>query len=309
MSNVPRGDILHLHLHLRLRYAARLATEGALVTAVEVRKVARELFSVAAHVAVITWAAPPTPRAALSYLVGALAAREPRKAREPRSTQAKPHAPAGGEAVELGGKWAPLLPRAGEVRLLHDERVAALQRRIVSVVFLRRFGLSVGESQLETLGAYSSVAWLSRNLANAAGYGARPPAGPEARRRLQVVLPVLTHVLDVHRRYLALGEDERHPRRHPRGRSRAATRGVITSDYYPHEVSAEALCHKMTAVQKRATVRRLRIRAQEETRRLDRQLEAVTLLYSGDDSENGPRRPRSTRRAARALSTMRRIEI
>jgi hypothetical protein len=292
-------------MQYRLAILARRVAGALAEAAFFVRLAAAELTSTLLELAVVTWvAAPPSPRAALFH-VGHAA----------RSLKALPRAalPGTNGGPPREDAHAPRrgirrrLPTPREVTLLSDRRVRRLQRRVISVVFLRRFGLTVGDDALDILSAYSSVSWIARNLSAAAGYGARPPRTVEAEHRLRVVLPVLAYILALHGRYMA-------PR--PAGRSEAggtahcsATGGLITAELYPRSIPAETLRHRLEAAERRERHRAQALRTAALELRLERHLNAITLLPQLDETRgHGCGRglgPATARRLFSALERLR----
>jgi hypothetical protein len=295
-------------MQLRLALAARGLTTALVGVAFFVRLAAAEVAATLLELATLTWiAAPPSPRAALSYLGDAArsvaaALRAPDQAPPIGESSDGRHGNRGSLRLRLSA------PR--EVTLLSDERMRVLQRRIVAVVFSRRFGLTVTDEDLDVLSAYSSVSWLARNLSAAAGYGARPPQTPEATHRLRVVLPVLVNILALHRHYLATGSSEWRSAA-GENRSRQAdptTGGLITAEVYPHAITAATLRHRREALENRDGHRRRRFHNADLTLRLERHLNLITLFKELDEARTRDRGRRLSS-TARMLSTLERIRF
>ncbi|MFP4638704.1 MAG: hypothetical protein ACLFM6_09730 [Spirochaetaceae bacterium] len=323
-SHVIRGERRDI-LHYRLALLARRLAGATVETAFIVRLAAAELSATLLELAVVTWvAAPPSPKAAVSYIGDAARSLSDLKRVVPPDPSpgaggdgaAAPPGGGGGRGAGGGGARARRsaislrLPTPREVTLLSDERVRRLQRRIISVVFLRRFGLTLDDDALRVLSAYSSVSWLARNLSAAAGYGARPPRSPEARHRLRVVLPVLVHILSVHRRYMATSGVPEHS---ATGRSPAAGRasgGLITGGLYPRSITAQTLRYRLDAAERRDRLRAQGIRTAALELRLERHMSVITLirqLYESRADGGGPGFSSAT--ASRLLSTLERLRF
>ncbi|MFP4613818.1 MAG: hypothetical protein ACLFM5_10530 [Spirochaetaceae bacterium] len=313
MIRGERRDILHYRLALLARRLAGATVETAFI----VRLAAAELSATLLELAVVTWvAAPPSPKAAVSYIGDAARSLSDLKRVVPPDPSPGHDDGDGAAEAAPGGARARRsaislrLPTPREVTLLSDERVRRLQRRIISVVFLRRFGLTLDDDALRVLSAYSSVSWLARNLSAAAGYGARPPRSAEARHRLRVVLPVLVHILSVHRRYMATSGVQEHS---ATGRSPAAGRAsgrLITGGLYPRSITAETLRYRLDAAERRDRLRAQAIRTAALELRLERHLSVITLirqLYESRADAGGPGFSSAT--ASRLLSTLERLRF
>jgi hypothetical protein len=284
-------------LQLRLALAVRGLTTALVGVAFFVRLAAAEVAATLLELATLTWiAAPPSPRAALCY-VGDAARSVAAALRAPDQASPIGESSDGRHGNRSSLRLRLIAPR--EVTLLSDERVRVLQRRIVAVVFSRRFGLTVTDEDLDVLSAYSSVSWLARNLSAAAGYGARPPQTPEATHRLRVVLPVLVNILALHRHYLATGSSEW-----------PTVGGLITAEVYPHAITARRLRHRREALENRDGYRRRRFHHAQLTLRLERHLNLITLFKELDETRTCARGRRlSPTATARMLSTLERIRF
>jgi len=134
----------------------------------------------------------------------------------------------------------------GAGALLQDARVRRLQEKAVPMICARYLGISVRRADAVVLGAYSSAAWVLRNIYTAAGIGlnglgagAGYAAGElatlsECRRRCEVVFPTVV-------RLLAMDQGAAHTAAHTgsSGAAFAIAGAGVTRSLYPQAVDVE----------------------------------------------------------------------
>lgn len=265
-------------LRLRGALALRAAAGGVLLGAYRVRAGVREAGELLRGVSLLLWLAPSRPRLLIAYLRPA-----PGDGPVGHSLTAgeAPAGAAGGDDEDRSSgrrgrqRFRRRIPAPAEGTLLRDERVRRLQEDIVTLVFRRRLGVAAGARERAVLGRFSSVGWLVRTLARAAGYGAAPPRHAEARYRMQILLPVVVRALELHARYLELASPLQSMGGAGAGKLR---REALLRNLYPREVAAERLRHRLQTMDRDFESRRFSVRTREELRRLNRHTDAIMIL-------------------------------
>ena len=306
MSSLTRREITRLAVAL----AAGRAWNTIVPAAYRVRAAVRALASAARHLAAVT--ADTRLPAGLyaryaAECAGAVVLLGSRRAGGTDATHAAHRGDPVPDRVTPDSPSRIELPLAAGVFLLVDRRVRAFQRTVVRTVFRGRFGITPRMHELEVLSSYSSVAWLTRNLLIAAGYGAAAPPA-ELRHRAMVVYPAFARTLALYRAQLR-AEQERfsaerfivsaHRRRSGARGERGPVSGVIGAggefarSLYPDSIVVKRLTTHVELARRRTRAEILRLKNAESLVRLAVYMAAVTLVVQASS--------RTPRRAARLL--------
>ncbi|TVR34679.1 MAG: hypothetical protein EA404_02110 [Spirochaetaceae bacterium] len=215
--------------------------------------------------------------------------------------------------LQAGADVAPALrlPVASAVGLLHDPRVQRLQRRVVRVIFERRFAIKLREGELAVLAAFDSVSWLAAGLIRAAGPHSRPGGGAQFSARCRLVFPVFLRAMQLHLRYISAAADgsgatteakarpgirDRQRRRRLARRHAVSADGSIAGSLYPQKLTAEQQRVRAESVRLRTSAMVRRARTTAQLVYFGHYLQALSLL-----TQSRPTRPALARRTLRRL--------
>lgn len=221
-------------------------------------------------------------------------------------------------SVELGSHTPGGEPGA----LLQDARVRRLQEKVVPMICARYLGISVRRADAAVLGAYSSAAWVLRNiyiaagiglngLGAGAGYAAGAAATPsECRRRCVVVFPTVVRLLAMDQ---GAGRGAAHNAART-GSARAATAiagAGVTRSLYPQAVDVERYRRRAELIRAGARHRRKAGFLAAELGTFGTYDIALTLLMQLPEQHHGAQHDRVHHAGVhrRALQRLERIHI
>ncbi len=168
--------------------------------------------------------------------------------------------------------------------LITSPRVRQLQGRILKVVWRDLFELELNDRQSAVLGSYSNAAWLSRGLLKASGLSLKGNISEENKKRLTVVVEPYTRTMDIRRSHL---EGLSRPGRallsawtQKRRLGKLRRSGFVPEDLsvlYPDIIDSVTLTHRRQAVVSLKKKYIMKIRVQDDVRRLENYLHLQTL--------------------------------